>query len=186
MAFQQTINITQAVGVEGDFASANPRWSVNSVEGGFKAGGTQNAAPPADAGVFIARFAWADVATGTLLLNVGSGLPTGFVHRAMEGLNTAYFTTPSSTSFLIPAGYPVGEVFSAGDFWVRHRGAGAVAVGMKAFTKLAHTSGANMDGGTIQFAAAGSTIAGWVETKWIAASTGLAGELIKMSSQPLG
>jgi hypothetical protein len=194
MAFQTTINVTQAPAVEGDFASSNPRWSVLSMQSqgndsqaaGFRAGGTQGATPPADAGVFIARFAWADASTGMLLLNVGAGLPTGFIHRAMEGLNYAYFTTPSSTSMFIPAGFPVGEVFSGGDFWVRHKGAGAVTPGMKAFAKLAHTSGVNMDGGTIQFAATATVIAGWIETKWIAGSKGAANELIKMSSQPLG
>jgi len=43
-----------------------------------------------------------------------------------------------------------------------------------------------MDGGTIQFAATGATVAGYTETKWWAATPGLANELIKMTSQPLG
>lgn len=169
MAFQQVINITQAPGVEGDFASANPRHSVLGNEGGFKAGA---------GGVTIARFAWADVATNTLVLNSGSGAPTGFIHRAMEGLNFAYFTSPDSTSFVIPAGFPVGELFNGGDFWVRNTGAGAVAIGMKAF--------ASNTTGQVQFAAAGATIAGYTETKWIAGTAGLTNELIKMSSTPLG
>jgi hypothetical protein len=184
--FQQAINITQAIGVEGDFASEDPRWSLPSVEGGFKAGGTQGATPPANAGVFIARFVWADVATNTLVLNTGSGAPSGFLHRDMNGLNLNYFSTPGATSFFIPAGFPVGEVFSGGTFFVRNTGAGPVAVGQKAFAKNAHTSGAAMDGGTIQFGATGATIAGFTETKWWATTPALAGELVKMSSQPLG
>ena len=170
MAFQQAINITQAPAVEGDFASANPRHSVLSNEGGFKAG---------VGGVLIARFAWADVATNTLLLNSGSGAPTGFIHRNVNGLNTNYFATPgSATSFVIPGGFPVGELFNGGDFWVRNTGAGNVAIGMKAF--------ASNTTGQVQFAAAGATVAGYTETKWFAATVGATGELVKMSNTPLG
>lgn len=169
MAFQQAINITQAVAVEGDFASANPRHSVPSVEGGFKAG---------VGGVTIARFAWADLATNTLLLNSGSGAPTGFVHRNMNGLNFLYFSSPDATTFVIPGGFPVGELFSGGDFWVRNTGAGAVAIGQKAF--------ASNTTGQVQFAAAGGTVAGYTETKWFAGTAGLANELIKMTNIPLG
>jgi hypothetical protein len=170
MAFQTAINITQAPAVEGDFASANPRHSVLSNEGGFKAG---------VGGVLIARFAWADVATNTLLLNSGAGAPTGFIHRNVNGLNTNYFATPgSATSFVIPGGFPVGELFNGGDFWVRNTGAGAVAIGQKAF--------ASNTTGQVQFAAAGATVAGYTETKWFAATTGAAGELVKMSNTPLG
>jgi hypothetical protein len=170
MAFQQAINITQAPAVEGDFASANPRHSVLSNEGGFKAG---------VGGVLIARFAWADVATNTLLLNSGSGAPTGFLHRNMNGLNVNYFATPgSATSFVIPAGFPVGGLFNGGDFWARNTGAGNVAIGMKAF--------ASNTTGQVQFAAAGATVAGYTETKWLAGTAGATGELIKMSNTPLG
>lgn len=186
MPFQQAINITQAVAVEGDFASANPRFSVPSNEGGFKAGGTQGAVFPTASGVMIARFVWADVATNTLVLNTGTGAPTGFLHRAMNGLNFLYFLSPDATSYFIPAGFPVGEIFSGGTFWVRNAGAGAVAIGQKAFTKNAHTSGTQLDGGSVQFANTATVIAGWTETKWWAATTGAAGELIKMTSQPLG
>lgn len=186
MSFQKAINITQAPGVDGDFASEDPRYSLASSEGGFKAGGTQGTAPPGNAGVFVARFVWADVATNTLLLNVGTGAPSAYLGRNMNALNVHYFTTPSSTTYFIPAGYPVGEAHTGGTFWVKNTGAAAVAIGMKAFAKNAHTSGAAMDGGSVQFAATGTTIAGWTETKWWAVTPGAAGELIKMTSQPLG
>jgi hypothetical protein len=186
--FQTKINITQAPGVEGDFASANPRFSVPSQvdDSGVNAVGWRAGKDVTTGGVFIARFAWADVATNTLVLNTGTGLPTGFIHRAMEGLTMNYFTTPQSTSFFIPAGFGVGELFSGGTFWVRHHGAAACAVGMKAFAKNAHTSAASPDGGTVQFALTGTVIAGWTETKWFAGQKCLAGELTKMTSQPLG
>jgi hypothetical protein len=173
MAFQKLINITQVPAVEGDFASANPRHAVLSNEGGFKAGA---------AGVLIGRFAWADVATNTLLLNSGTGAPTGFIHRAMNGLNTTYFAVAgSATSFLIPSGFPVGEIFNGGDFWARNIGS-TVAIGMKVFA----CNVAGVNAGAIQFAATGTVIASYVETRWIAATAGAAQDLIKISNTPLG
>jgi hypothetical protein len=163
------MNVTQAPAVAGDFASYNPRHSALSVPGGFVAG---------TGGVNIGLFAWADTSTGTILLNSGSGLPTGFIHRAVNGLNYAYFTSTDATTFTIPAGMAVGELFDGGDFFVKNAGAGAVTIGMKAF--------ASSTLGTVSFAAAGATVTGSVETKWFAKTAGAAGELIKMSDQPPG
>jgi hypothetical protein len=165
--FQQSVNVTQAPAVAGDFASANPRASVLSVPGGFVAG---------TGGVTIGRFAWMDTATNTILLNSGTGAPSGFIHRAMEGTNFTYFQ--GASSMVIPQGFPVGECFNAGDFFVKNDGAGAVTVGLKAF--------ASNTTGQVSFAAAGGTVAGSTETKWFAMSQGAAGELVKMSSTPLG
>jgi hypothetical protein len=169
MPFQQSVNVTQAPAVAGDFASANPRHSALSVPGGFVAGA---------GGVNVGLFAWADTATGTILLNTGAGLPTGFIHRALNALNYAYFTSPDGTTFTIPAGQGIGELFDGGDFFVKNAGAGAVTVNMKAF--------ANSTNGTISFAAAGATVAGSVETKWFAKTAGAANELIKMTDQAPG
>ena len=169
MTFQQTVNVTQALAVEGQFASTNPRRSLLSVEGGFKAGA---------GGVFIAQFAWAD-ATNTLLSSTGSGAPSAFIANVLNGLNFAYFGTPGAANFFIPAGFPVGNAFTSGDFWVRNKGAGAVVIGMKAFAGNTNNSGT-------QFAAAGAVIANFTETKFIAATAGGPNELIKMSSGLLG
>ncbi len=166
MPFQTSVNLTQAPAVAGDFASANPRHSVLSVPGGFVAGA---------AGLTIGLFAWADSATGTVLLNSGTGAPTGFVHRDLQALITTYLAEYGMT---IPAGFGVGELFNGGDFWVKDAGASAVTIGMKAF--------ANNTNGTISFAAAGATVSGSTETKWYAQTAGAAGELIKMTDTPLG
>src|SRR5215469_5296460 len=174
MSFQKVVNVTQALAIEGDFASANPRFSVPSTEGGFRAGA---------GGVLIGRFGWVDVATNTLVLNSGTGLPTGFIGRAgLSGLNFNYFTSVGAATFLIPGGFGVGNFFSGGTFWVVNRGTAAVAVGQKAFTQNAATPTATA--GAIQFANTGTVIANWVETKWWAATTGAVNELIKMTSQP--
>ena len=166
MPFQSSVNVTQAPGVAGDFASANPRHSTPSVPGGFVAGPN---------GLTIGLFAWADTGTGTILSNTGTGLPTCFVHRAMQALITTYLSEYGMT---IPAGMGVGEMFNAGDFFVKNAGASAVTIGMKAF--------ANNTNGTISFAATGATVTGSIETKWYAMTMGAAGELIKMSSTALG
>ena len=166
--FQQSVNVTQAPAVAGDFASANPRSHVLSSPGGFVAGAN---------GLTIGCFAWADTATGLVMSNTGSGLPTGFVARRTfeSGLITTYLTDAGMT---VPAGFGFGELYAAGDFFVKNAGAGATTIGMKAF--------ANLTNGTVSFAAAGATVAGSIETKWYAMSINAAGELVKISSVPLG
>lgn len=137
-AFQATVNTQPAPGVEGDFASANPRFNVLAGPGGLVAGAQ---------GVTVGRFAWLDY-TGidpdnaqTIVNNYGAGAPDGFVHREQQGLITAFL---AGDSMLVPQGYMV-TLFSGGDFWVKNTGSGYCAVGMKAYAK-------NSDG-TIQFAA---------------------------------
>ena len=166
MAFQTSMQVVQSPGIPGDFASVNPRHSALSVAGGYVAG---------PSGVTIGLFCWADTATGTILANTGTGLPTGFLHRNEEALITLY---PGEFGMTVPAGFGIGDLFDTGDFWVKNAGAGAVVVGMKAF--------ANTTNGTISFAAMGATVAGAVETKWYAKSAGAAGENIKMSNVPPG
>jgi hypothetical protein len=164
--FQQSVNVTQAPAVAGDFASANPRFSQLSVPGGFVSGQPN--------GVTVGRFAWMD-ATGTILQNSGSGPPSCFIHRALEGINYIYL---SNGSMVIPPGQGIGEMFMGGDFYAKNDGAGASAVMMKAF--------ANTTNGTVSFAAAGATVAGSVETKWYCHRAVAAGELSVISDHSLG
>lgn len=166
MAFQQTMQVTQAPGIPGDFASVNPRHSALSVPGGYVAGPN---------GVTVGLFAWADTATATQLSNAGTGAPTGFMHRDMQALITAY---PATFGMTIPAGQSAAEIFNGGDFWVKNAGTSAVAIGMKAF--------ANNTNGTVSFAATGTTVSGATETRWSAQTMGATGEVIKMTTVPLG
>lgn len=164
--FQTSINVVQAPGVPGDFATANPRRSTPMGEGAFVA---------SPSGLTVGLFAWADSATNRVLSNTGTGVPTGFVHRNLQATNTVYL---SETTMTILPGMPVGELFSSGDFFVKNAGSSAAAIGMKAF--------ANTTNGTISFAAAGATVTGSVETKWLCSAlpgggTGAAGELVIMS-----
>ncbi len=156
--FQSTINNNQAPGVEGDFASANPYASVLAGEGRLVAG---------VAGVTVGRFAYAD-ADG-IVLNSGSGAPTGFVHRDMQAFIGTYL---QESSMVIPGGMAV-TLMNEGDFWARVTVANATA-GQKAFASI--TTGAMQPG------AAGATIAGFAETNFFIRSTGVIGELVKIST----
>jgi hypothetical protein len=139
--FQSQVNLQQAPAVAGDFASANPRASVVAPEGGFVAG---------SAGVIVGRFAWIDT-DGKTILNTGSGKPDGFIHREQQALISTYLAESSN---VIPVGFPV-TLMRTGDYYALVTVASAEK-GEKAFAKLAD--------GTMQPAAAGATVAGFIET----------------------
>ncbi|TXN33908.1 hypothetical protein [Methylobacterium sp. WL19] len=170
MGFPASVSYAPAPAVEGDFCDANPRSTVNAGSGGLVVGA---------AGVQVGRFAWAAApndANGApaTVTNAGSGAPTGFVHRELQGLNTVFL---SESTNLVPAGFAI-TLFKSGGFWVINRGAAAATINQKAFAS-------NTDG-SVAFAAAGATVAGFTETKWICMSPGAVGTLIKISSQPNG
>lgn len=104
MGFQTVINQYPAPAVAGDFASANPRASVVSYDGTLIAG---------SGGCNIGVFAWAD-ASGNVT-NSGVSVPTGFVHRDLQGLQ---YNLLSDSTMNVPEGYPV-TLYSAGDFWAK-------------------------------------------------------------------
>ena len=165
MGFQAQVNVVPAPAVAGDFASSNPRASVVNGAGAFVADTN---------GVSVGLFAWADTATNTKVSNAGSGAPTGFVARQEQGLITTFL---ADSTMLIPKGMPV-TLFNMGDFWVKNTNSSAAsAVGNKVF--------ASNTTGQIQFAAAGATVVGYTETDVYAATVGAAGELVKISSNPV-
>jgi len=142
--FQSQVNVQPARGVEGDFCSANPRFTVDAGPGGLVAGG---------AGVIVGRFAWAVApADGdgapSVVNNFGSGPVTGFVHREQQGLITVYL---EAASLMLPGGFGV-TLHNGGDFWVKNNGAAQALPGMKAY--------ANYADGKATFAATGSPTAG--------------------------
>lgn len=164
--FPTSVNYAPAPAVEGDFCDSNPRASVNAGPGGLVVG---------PAGAVVGRFCWATTpndADGTpaSVTNSGTGAPTGFLHREQQGLITTFLAESGMT---IPPGFPV-TLMKAGGYWAFNRGSGPSVVGQKAFAKTA-------DGGAT-FGAAGDTISGAVETKFIVMSVGAVGELVKISS----
>lgn len=144
MGFQTQVNAQQAPAVAGDFASSNPRQAYPAPEGGFVAG---------TGGITVGTFVWIQ-SDGKTLLNSGSGVPDGFIHREQQALITAYL---GESSMVIPAGFPV-TVMRTGDYWANATVATA-ARGSKAFAKLTD--------GTVQFAAAGATVTGYIETAFV-------------------
>lgn len=161
MGFQTQVNLQPAPGVEGDFATANPRASLPTPEGALVAG---------SGGVTIGQFAWVQ-ADGRTVKNspaAGSPAPDGFVHREQQGLITTYL---SESSMLIPEGFPV-TLMTSGDYYDKATVAGATK-GQKAFAKLTD--------GTMQAAAAGATVAGYVETAFSITVGAAVGELAIIS-----
>lgn len=155
MGFQTAVNINFAPAVEGDFASANPRWSVNAGPGGLVAGPN---------GLTIGRFAWLSASVldadgaPAIANSYGSGPVAGFVHREQQGLIVTYL---QESAMWIPQGFAV-TVMAGGDYWVKNRGTTEAVPGMLTYANYA-------DGGA-SFAAAGSPGSASV-TGSIAAST---------------
>lgn len=146
--FQTQVYNQPAIGIAGDFASANPYFTYDAGPGGLVAG---------SAGLTVGRFAWVYPPLDpnnapTVATNVGNGPVAGFVHRSLQGLNTVFL---SDASQLIPQGIPV-TLMTGGDFDVVNSGTGQALVGQKAF--------ANLTNGLVQFAAAGSNPGGATDT----------------------
>ncbi|ORF28217.1 hypothetical protein BGI08_05790 [Snodgrassella alvi] len=150
------LNNDLPVGVEGDFASTNPYYSVLAGEGQIKAG---------DQGVIVGSFAWFDPETGLATnTKVANGL-IGFVRRDNTALLNEYLAESSLT---IPKGFIV-TLYDGGDFWARF--AGGANIGQKVFASTANGS----------VAAADTAPAGYEETGFIVASKAEAGALAKIS-----
>jgi hypothetical protein len=102
--FQTRMNNDLPVGVAGDFASANPHFSVVAGEGQFKAG--------AD-GVIVGLFAWAD--DKGLVSNIKTpGSILGFVHRNNQAIIDQY---GAEATMKVPKGREI-TLMSGGDYLV--------------------------------------------------------------------
>ena len=137
--FQKQVNVFPAPAVAGDFASANPRATVLAGPGAMIAGSD---VPDGltQAGVLVARFAWASPASAidqvsgevqgaVSINNTGVGAPTGFMHREQQGLITVFLQEATE---LVPVGLPV-TLHSAGDFWAVNSSAGTTYVGQAVY-----------------------------------------------------
>lgn len=128
--FQTQVNTVPAPGIAGDFASANPYFTVDAGPGALVAGAL---------GVYVGRFAWWNAAqldadgAPALVNNTGSGAPTGFVGRNQQGLITTYL---DEASMGIAPGFEM-FLYNGGDFWVQNDGTTDVQIGQKVFAKRA-------------------------------------------------
>lgn len=154
--FQTQVNVQPAPAVEGDWASANPRFFFNAGQGGMVCGA---------GGVTVGRFAWASYETSdndnapATVNNFGAGAVSGIIHREQQALITAYL---ADATMVVPLGFGI-TVCTGGDLWVRNNGAGEALIGQKAY--------ANTVTGQVSFAATGSATNGGSATGSIAAST---------------
>ena len=161
MSFQTHVNYNWGVGVEGDFASTNPRASV-VVNG--------HALQVGPEGLVIGRFAWvdADEIIATNKQPCGAGKPSGFVNRNKTAIITGYMA--SATMTYLP-GQPAA-LMKQGDFWARSSNGGKR--GQKVY--------ASTTDGNILCDNAGASHAGYIETDWYCANGAQANELVVISS----
>ncbi len=144
-SFQTSVATQPAPAVEGDFASANPRFVFDAGPGGLVAGPN---------GCTVGRFAWVQASpmdpngAGKWANNNGAGAVTGFVHREQQALITTYL---AESGMVIPAGFPV-TLSTGGDFWVKNAGSGQALPGQKCYARISD--------GAAQFAATGSPTTG--------------------------
>lgn len=105
--FQTVVNTQPAPAIEGDWCSANPKFSMVSGDGGLVAG---------PAGAIVGRFMWADP---NGVVNFGGVGRIGFVQK--DQLSVIPFTLtggiPQST-MAVPAGYEM-NLISSGPVWIR-------------------------------------------------------------------
>jgi hypothetical protein len=124
-SFQTRVNLYNPLGVEGDFASANPRATALTPGDGALVAGPN--------GVTIGKFAWIE-SDGRTVTNSGQNLavPDGFVHRDQQGLLTEYL---QAAGMLIPPGFPV-TLMVAGDFLAVNNGPSSLPRGGKLYASF--------------------------------------------------
>lgn len=154
--FQSSVSVQPAPAVAGDFASQNPRWTVDFGPGGAVAG---------PSGLYVARACWAvpptDANGASAALNsFGTGPITGIIAREQQGLITTYL---ADATMVIPQGFQVTP-YSNVDLWVKNDGATQALPGQKAYASFAN--------GKFSFAATGNpTTGGSGSASTIAAET---------------
>ena len=151
--FPTQVNTQPAIALPGDFASSNPRSSVNAGPGGLVVGA---------AGLTVGRFAWTDALLQNAA-NMGVGVPAGLVGRPMGAALITTFLAEGNN--VIPPGFPC-TLYKKGDFFVKNDGAAAATVGMKAY--------ADNNTGQISFAATGTPPADASVTGYIVPNAGSA------------
>lgn len=146
--FQRQVNAQPAPAVEGDFASANPRFTMLAGAGALVAGAL---------GVLVGRFAFAANSNGVVTNNAPVGPSrVGFVGRDQPVVITEWL---GGASMRLTSGLEI-TLFTGGDFWARF--AAGATIGQKVFASY-------LDGSAIA-GTAGSPPAGAVVTAQAGAS----------------
>jgi hypothetical protein len=105
MSFQKVVNVNQAPGVLGDFASTNPFSSITTAQGGLVA--------PAG-GLTVGNFFWVGPA-GQTSQSFVSGWQIAFLGRNEQALITEFL---GEDTLVVPEGFMVVG-FDGGDFWAQ-------------------------------------------------------------------
>ena len=180
--FPNQVNTQPSPAVEGDFASTNPRFTVDAGPGGLVAG---------PGGVTIGRFCWfytgpfdidstPQQVTNQLLATqpLGGTNVAGLVHRGQQGLITTYL---QASGMLIPQGFPV-TVFSGVDMFVKNAGTNEAILGQKAYAKFAD--------GTVTFAATATpttgTCTGSIGPQTVSFTGSISGNVLTVSAVSAG
>jgi hypothetical protein len=174
---QQQALVVPGIGIEGDFADMNPRFSVLAGPGALVSG---------PAGIFVGRFAWLSAQAmdpdyaAAVVNNFGFGVPDGFVPRSGQvSIVTPYL---ADSTLLIQQGAPIW-LAAGGGFLVRNSGSNQVLVGMKAY--------ANLNSGLATFAATGAptsvAMTGSIAAGTAFAGTGsISGNILTITAQSAG
>ena len=155
MGFQTQVNALQAPATAGDFASQNPRANVLASPG-------QLIAPAG--GLIVGNFAFVNPTTGVVSQAYTAGDLIGFLARNSQGLITVFL---ADSSQVVPEGFMV-TLMDKGDYYAKFAVA-APAAGVPVY--------ASTTDGSAQVSATGG-----VETQFVTARTGLAGELVIISA----
>lgn len=160
MTFQTQVGYSWPAGNVGEFATINPRRMAVEPEMGFRAG---------TGGLTIGHFGWVQ-ADGVTVLNKpqGTEAPTGFVHRAQQGLAMNYL---QEATMAIPQGFMV-TLSTHADLFVT-----ATTAATAGQTVYASTTD-----GSIQTGAAGTVPEGTVATSFTVTMGGAAGNIIIISN----
>ena len=158
--FQSLANLYPAPGFPGDFATENPRRSVVASD----ALGGNVGLVAGSGGINAGTFAWLQ-SDGVTVLNSGSGAPTGFKARELDGVLSTYL---ASYTVNTPQGFPV-TLFESGDFWMLAGNSTAAVVGQKVWAST--TTGGTTTGPS------GTPISGYVETPFYVKAAATAGAL---------
>lgn len=153
MGFPNAVRLQPEVGVPGTRASMNPISVISRV---------------AQTPVNVAAFVWPGTDTDNQVQNTGSGKPLGLAITDQIGVIPNYL---QEYSMQVPAGFPV-QIAERGEFFAKS--ANVATLGQKVFATLAD--------GTLQFGAAGATIAGAIETAFVVTRGGAANAVIKIST----
>jgi hypothetical protein len=179
---QSQVNTTQAPGIEGDFASYNPRGTVMAGEGALISGAGVIAGVSVP-GAVVGRFAWVtyqstdDVNAPGTVNTFGSGQPAGLVSRKQQGIITQYL---AESVFYIQSGFQIA-VYNKVDLWVKNNGTAAVAFGQTAYANFADGSvsfaALTASGTASSIAAATFSVTGSVAGDILTAASGLTGNI---------